>query len=512
MGRTSFDPEVIVRMWVLQHLHGFSERELCDEMLMHAGFRWFCGLSFNDKIPDQSTLVKLRTKMWAKSGIQEAFLAETVRACEAAGIASPKRLGVDGTQILANAATVSLEEIPPALSLTSANEPVVVGSAPDAEAQLAEVTGLRLEECAEGEPASNSPSDSPSRPSLCIHVRTDDEPGADPDASVVNEKWELDPEASAESEPGPDPETLCREQGTAGAEATLGPNAQQHDKHNPELRTVVGGRKRGKHKSGDPDWHGERFSNATHRSTTDPEARLYRKGKAQDAKLRYLGHYLADVKSGVIYAALATQASGTAEREATLAMLDGLTVLPSELPADLGYRDGLFLNDLLSRGITPLVPIGDEKLEAEPTWKRKAKTPEIQEQRDAKLAAARARNAVRIANRGQRGACAQRQRTRLEHLFAEAKEHHGLARAHGRGVKRVTQQVVLTAGVQNLKRLMASRTWRRAVGKRATIHTIGHLAPNNALFACKRPIQTRLYRIRRHFRQNTQGAATIVSQ
>ena len=35
-------------MWVLQYLHGYSERELCDEMLMHAGFRWFCGLSFND--------------------------------------------------------------------------------------------------------------------------------------------------------------------------------------------------------------------------------------------------------------------------------------------------------------------------------------------------------------------------------------------------------------------------------------------------------------------------------
>jgi IS5 family transposase len=473
-------------MWVLQHLHGFSERELCDEMLMHAGFRWFCGLSFNDKIPDQSTLVKLRTKMWAKSGIQQAFLAETVRACEAAGIASPTRLGVDGTQIQANAATVSLEEIPPALSLTSANDVVVGAPAPETDTQVSEVTGLILEVCTEGEAASDTPARCPDRPGLRIDARTDDEPGAEPEPHV-DEKCELYPEARADGESGPDPETRCSEHDITGAGATQEPDTNQPE--NPGLRTVVGGRNRGKHKSGDPDWHGEKFSNATHRSTTDPEARLYRKGKAQDAKLRYLGHYLADVKSGVIYGAVATQATGTAEREATLAMLDSLAVLPLELPADLGYRDGAFLNELLSRGITPLVPIGEEKLEAEPTWKRKAKTPELQEQRDAKLTAARARNTVRVANRGHRGTRAQRQRTRLEHLFAEAKDHHGLARAHGRGVRRVTQQVVLTAGVQNLKRLMACRTWRKAVDKRATMHLPGHLAPTSALFGFRRPIQ-----------------------
>ncbi len=54
VGRASADPEVVVRMWILQHLHGFSEREVCDEVQMHAGFRWFCGLSFNDPVPDQS--------------------------------------------------------------------------------------------------------------------------------------------------------------------------------------------------------------------------------------------------------------------------------------------------------------------------------------------------------------------------------------------------------------------------------------------------------------------------
>ncbi len=367
IGRTSVDPEVVVRMWVLQHLHGYSERELCEEMQMHAGFRWFCGLSFNDPVPDQSTLVKLRTQMWAGSGIWEDLLAETVRACEAAGIAQPHRMGVDGSQVLANAATVSLEEIAPALSIVE--------------------NGAAL-------------------------------------PALVKERAEEPPL--------------------------------------PALTLEEGGRPGGKHKSGDPDWHGERFANATHRSTTDPEARLYRKGGAQEAKLRYLAHYLADVESGVIYGAMATQASGTAEREATLCLLDELDQAPEELVADLGYRDGGFLAEVMERGITPLVPMGCERLEKEPVWKRATRDPARQEQRERRLAIARARNATRLASRGRRGVHAQRQRTKLEHLFAEAKEHHGMTRAHGRGLVRVDQQVKLTAATQNLKRLMASRGWKRA--------------------------------------------------
>src|SRR5262249_35640132 len=68
----------------------------------------------------------------------------------------------------------------------------------------------------------------------------------------------------------------------------------------PPFRLELGGRPHGSHRSGDPEWHGERFSNATHRSATDPEARLYRKSNGQEAQLRYLGHYLADLRSGVI--------------------------------------------------------------------------------------------------------------------------------------------------------------------------------------------------------------------
>jgi IS5 family transposase len=373
IGRPSLDPSVVARLWVLQHLYGLSERQVCDELRMHAGFRWFCGLSFNDPVPDQSTLVKLRNEKWAGTEFWQELLSETVRACEAAGLCKPERMGIDGTLITANAATVSLEQIPPPLTVSPA------------------------------EPKSDNTPDAPA--------------------------------------PTPVPP--------------------------PSLRVVSGERKHDKHKSGDPDWHGEKFSNATHRSTTDPEARLYRKGQNQEAKLRYIGHYLAALGSGVIYAASATQATGHAEREAALALLDGLAHKPQELVADLGYRDADFLADVLERGVQPIVPISQEPQESLPTWKRRTFDFEQMCERHQRMRAAHARNRTRRAAAGRRGVRAQRQRTRLEHLFAEGKDHHGLGRARSRGLVKVDQQVKLTAAVQNLKRLLTLRPKRRGCNEAA---------------------------------------------
>jgi len=69
------------------------------------------------------------------------------------------------------------------------------------------------------------------------------------------------------------------------------------------------------------DFHGERRGNETHRSTTDPEARLARKGFGKEARLCYAGHVLSENRHGLIVAAELTQASGTAEREAGLRLL-----------------------------------------------------------------------------------------------------------------------------------------------------------------------------------------------
>src|SRR5216110_2695535 len=69
-------------------------------------------------------------------------------------------------------------------------------------------------------------------------------------------------------------------------------------------------------------FHKEKRSNDTHQSTTDPEARLYKKGDGQPAKLCYIGHALMENRHGLAVDGGVTQATGTAEREAALTMLD----------------------------------------------------------------------------------------------------------------------------------------------------------------------------------------------
>lgn len=70
------------------------------------------------------------------------------------------------------------------------------------------------------------------------------------------------------------------------------------------------------------DFHGQTRSNATHASTTDPDARLYKKTRGAEARLAYLGHLLIENRHGLIADAMATHADGTAERDAAVLMLD----------------------------------------------------------------------------------------------------------------------------------------------------------------------------------------------
>ena len=72
--------------------------------------------------------------------------------------------------------------------------------------------------------------------------------------------------------------------------------------------------------NGEVNFHGERRSNATHQSTTDPEARLYKKSQGSEAKLSYLGHALMENRHGLLVDTRLTLATGTAERDAALEM------------------------------------------------------------------------------------------------------------------------------------------------------------------------------------------------
>src|SRR5271167_3553073 len=73
------------------------------------------------------------------------------------------------------------------------------------------------------------------------------------------------------------------------------------------------------------DFHGEKRSNETHQSKTDPESRLYKKSYGKEAKLSYLGHTVMENRNGLIVAAMTTEADGTAERDAALLQLADLT-------------------------------------------------------------------------------------------------------------------------------------------------------------------------------------------
>jgi IS5 family transposase len=103
------------------------------------------------------------------------------------------------------------------------------------------------------------------------------------------------------------------------------------------------------------NFRGERRTNATHASTTDPEARLATKGPGQTAKLCYMGHVLMDNRHGLVAAPALTQASGTAEREAAMAMLDTLPHRRMTVGADKYYDQGEFVRFLRQRGAVPHV-------------------------------------------------------------------------------------------------------------------------------------------------------------
>src|SRR5258705_100351 len=102
------------------------------------------------------------------------------------------------------------------------------------------------------------------------------------------------------------------------------------------------------------NFHGERRSNATHASTTDPEARLIRKGHQHEAKLGYLGHARMDNRQGLVVQACVTPATGTAEWEAALAMVDRVPA-GATLGADRGSDTRAFVAPVRARGLTPHV-------------------------------------------------------------------------------------------------------------------------------------------------------------
>jgi transposase len=110
-------------------------------------------------------------------------------------------------------------------------------------------------------------------------------------------------------------------------------------------------------RNGEADFHGQKRSNATHGSTTDPDARLYKKGKGKEAKLCFMGHGLMENRHGLLVDACLTPADGHAERVAALHMIEPYADRPGAitLGADKGYDAADFVNELRSMRVTPHV-------------------------------------------------------------------------------------------------------------------------------------------------------------
>ncbi len=186
------------------------------------------------------------------------------------------------------------------------------------------------------------------------------------------------------------------------------------------------------------DFRKTKRSNATHASTTDKDARLYRKGAGQESRLAYLGHVLMENRNGLAAAAEATLATGTAEREAAARMSQRLPK-GATLGADKGYDAEAFVEGLKARGIEPHVAINGTV---------------------SKLGLARKTAVPSEVAASVRYAISQRLRKRIEEGFGWTKTVGGLMQVKVRGLDKVRAAFVFAIAAYNIVRLpklLASR-------------------------------------------------------
>jgi transposase len=183
------------------------------------------------------------------------------------------------------------------------------------------------------------------------------------------------------------------------------------------------------------NFHGEKRSNETHQSLTDPEARLYRKADGQPARLCYIGHVLIENRHGLAVGGVATMASGTAEREAAPALIDAGRRCSGRritLGADKAYDVAQFVKDLRARAVTPHIAIdGHVRKSGKP---RKAAI-------DGRI------------TRHPGYEVSQCCRKRIEEVFGWIKSQAGLAKVKLRGRARVEAVFTLALTAYNLIRL-----------------------------------------------------------
>lgn len=172
------------------------------------------------------------------------------------------------------------------------------------------------------------------------------------------------------------------------------------------------------------DFRGEPRTNATHVSTTDPDARLYRKARGQEAKLCFLGHVLIENRHGLVVDTRLTRATGTAEREAAIAMTTGVAG---------------------PRRITVAGDRGYDTADCVAALRRFHATPHIAQKQHSALDGRTTRHAGYVVS--------QRVRKRVEEVFGWLKTIGVLRQTRHRGLRRVGWMFTFATAVYNLVRL-----------------------------------------------------------
>ena len=185
---------------------------------------------------------------------------------------------------------------------------------------------------------------------------------------------------------------------------------------------------RGGGRNAEADFHGQKRSNVTHASSTDPDARLYRKGKGKETKLCFIGHGLMENCHGLLVDACLTLADGHAERVAALHMIEPRADRPTAitLGADKAYDTEDFVNELRSMNVTPHV---------------------------AQNTSGRSSAVDGRTTRHSGYAVSQRIRKRIEEAFGWIKTIAGQEQTRFRGRERVGWAFTFTAAAYNLVRL-----------------------------------------------------------
>jgi transposase len=178
-------------------------------------------------------------------------------------------------------------------------------------------------------------------------------------------------------------------------------------------------------RNGEADFRKTKRKNDTHASTTDPDARLFRKADGQESRLCYLGHAMMENRNGLVVAAEATLATGTAEREAAARLSERLPE-GATLGADKNYDAQAFVEGLKARGVEPLVAVNGRV-----SKHGKVRKPAVPSKVAASLGYA----------------ISQRLRKRIEESFGWTKTVGGLAQVKVRGLAKVRTAFVFAVAV-----------------------------------------------------------------